>query len=393
MLKNSPIALSDLRAWNRLVVEATVGVTRIVEDMHCAIARGPLRSVEGTRPRARGLSGFVYRSVRRVTRAVGGGIDAMFDASIDEHAAVTSSGRRDALRAALNGLVGDHLEATANPLGIAMSLRHGRRALELEREALRAAIPQARPRIIVLVHGLCMGDRQWRRRGHDHGEALARDGGYTPVYLHYNSGLRIARNGRAFAAQLDALVRAWPVAVEDIVLVGYSMGGLVIRSACHHAAIDRMGWRRRLRAIAFLGTPHAGTPLARNGHRIDAWLGASAWTAALARLTTVRSAGIVDLRHASIVEDEGGEAGDACAPELPAGVRCYAIAGSLARKPRRGWQVGDGLVPVASALGGDAAQARRLRLTRARQWIAHGVGHLDLLDHPSVYARLRDWLA
>lgn len=390
MLKNSPIALSDLRAWNRLAVEATVGITHIVEDMHQAIARGP--TAAGT-ARTSGLSGFVYRSARGVTRAVGGSIDAMFDAAIGDSTGTVSSNRREALRAALNGLVGDHLDATANPLGIAMSFRHADRTLELHRAALSEAIPHARRRVVVLVHGLCMGDRQWRRHGHDHGEALARDGGFTPVYLHYNSGLRIARNGRELADRLEALVREWPVALDELVLVGYSMGGLVIRSACHHADLADMAWRRRLRAIAFLGTPHAGTPLARNGHHLDAWLRASAWTAALARLTTVRSAGIVDLRHASILDDTDDEGRDACAASLPRGVRCYAIAGSLTRKPRRGKPIGDGLVPVASALGGDAARTRRLRLPRSRQWIAHGVGHLDLLDHPSVYARLRDWLA
>ncbi len=390
MLKNSPIALSDLRAWNRLVVDATVGITRVVEDMHCAISPFPAQPSASGHAQARGLAGFVYRSVRHVTRTVGSGIDAMFDASIGDAAGHAPSTRREALRAALNGLVGDHLEATANPLGIAMSLRHAGRELELHREALAEAIPNARRRIVVLVHGLCMADRQWRRHDHDHGEALARDGGFTPVYLHYNSGLRIARNGGAFADRLDELIREWPVAVDELVLVGYSMGGLVIRSACRHAATDRMGWRQKLRAIAYLGTPHAGTPMARNGHRLEAWLGANPWTAALARLTAVRSAGIVDLQQASHVDD-GDEGGRAQA--LPAGVRCYAIAGSVARKPLHRAPVGDGLVPVASALGGDAAQSRRLRLPRSRQWIAHGVGHLDLLDDPAVYARLRDWLA
>jgi hypothetical protein len=52
----------------------------------------------------------------------------------------------------------------------------------------------------VLLHGLCMNDLQWRRAGHDHGRALARDLDYTPVYLRYNSGLHISTNGRRFSA-------------------------------------------------------------------------------------------------------------------------------------------------------------------------------------------------
>ena len=106
---------------------------------------------------------------------------------------------REALLAALNGVLGDYLAAPSNPLAITMHLRRGGVALPLEREPLAAAIPDAGGKLLVLVHGLCMNDLQWRRKGHDHGAALARDLGYTPVYLHYNSGLHVSTNGRAFA--------------------------------------------------------------------------------------------------------------------------------------------------------------------------------------------------
>lgn len=396
MLKNSPIALSDLRAYHRLAIDATLGITDLVENMHHNIARMPGAFGTSSDGPARGIAGFVYRGVRGITRTVGDGVDALIGAFAPAGQGEASTGSRAALRAALNGIVGDHLAATANPLGIAMSLRHAGHRLELRREALAAALPRARSRILVLVHGLCMDDRQWLRGGHDHGAALAVDGGFTPIYLHYNSGLRIPHNGREFSVVLDALVREWPVAVDELVLVGYSMGGLVVRSACHHAESHGHEWRRRLRAIAFLGTPHSGAPLARNGHRLDALLGASPYTSALARLVRLRSAGIVDLRHASIVDDDDGGRAASGRPAvgLPAGVRCYAIAGSLAKKAGglRGAHLGDGLVPVASALGRHVERSRRLRLPRSRQWVAPGVGHLDLLDAPAVYARLRDWL-
>ena len=76
-----------------------------------------------------------------------------------------------------------------------MSLRARRRPLPDTRESLAAAIPNASGKLVVLVHGLCMNDLQWQREGHDHGAALARDLGYTSVYLHYNSGLHISING------------------------------------------------------------------------------------------------------------------------------------------------------------------------------------------------------
>jgi len=51
--------------------------------------------------------------------------------------------------------------------------------------------------------------------------------------------------------------------------------------------------------------------------------------------------------------------------------------------------VGDGLVPVASALG----EGSSLAFPARNRWVARGLGHLDLLDQPAVFARLRRWLA
>src|SRR5262249_13351522 len=168
-----------------------------------------------------------------------------------------------------NGVVGDHLSDSGNPFAIAMQLRHGGVPLELAPEALRGALPHACRKVVVLVHGLCMTDRHWMRRGHDHGAALARDLGYTPVHALYNSGLHISNNGRALAAQLAQLVAAWPVPLDELVLIGHSMGGLVARSACH--AGDEAGhtWRGRLRALITIGSPHHGAPLERGGHGLD----------------------------------------------------------------------------------------------------------------------------
>ena len=75
----------------------------------------------------------------------------------------------------LNGVLGDYLAETQNPLAIEMSLRHDGHPLELESEALRAAFPQPAASCSCLLHGSCMNDLQWNRHGHDHGAALARD--------------------------------------------------------------------------------------------------------------------------------------------------------------------------------------------------------------------------
>ena len=59
-----------------------------------------------------------------------------------------------------------------------------------------------------------MNDLQWSRDGHDHGTALAADLGYTPLYLHYNTGEHISTNGRRLANLLESLVQEWPQPVE-----------------------------------------------------------------------------------------------------------------------------------------------------------------------------------
>jgi len=402
MFANSPIQIADLRAHVRLAIDAVLGVTDIVENLHHNISRLPGVRGKAIDQPARGITGLVYRSIRGVTRTVGGGIDGLLRVVIPRELRPEDSPRREALVAALNGLVGDHLQDTSNPLAIPMQLRSGGKALPLQRDALAQALPTVTGRIVVLVHGLCMGDLQWSRNGHDHGTALAANTDFTLVYLNYNSGLHISSNGREFARQLEALVAAWPVEVSELSIIGYSMGGLLARSACEHARVERLAWLSRLRSIIFLGTPHAGSPLERTGNRLEAILGASPYTTALSRIGKVRSAGITDLRHASL-SDADWQHRDRFAPQLPPhaavplphGVRCHAIAGSMTREsnPAGGQLVGDGLVPLDSALGIHADPARHLRLPETRKVVVHGASHLGLLDsrevHEEILARLR----
>jgi pimeloyl-ACP methyl ester carboxylesterase len=233
-----------------------------------------------------------------------------------------------------------------------------------------------------------MNDLQWTRDGHDHGAALARDLGYTPLYLRYNTGLTVAENGLALAAALDSLLRAWPVPLEDVTILGHSMGGLVARSALHHAVESGHAWPRRLGSLVCLGTPHHGAPLERGGHGLDFLLELSPYSAPFMGIGGRRSSGIKDLRHGTIV------AGDHRFVQLPAGVRCFAI-GALLAKGRASVSerlIGDGLVPLDSALGRHRDPAKTLDVPSQCQWVARGTGHLDLLSRPEVYRQLRQWL-
>jgi len=329
--------VEDLRGASRLAIEATTGVTDLVEAMHNTIAGGP--AILG-RPLARpvGLvNGIVYGTIRGVTKLVGASIDLALGQLAPLLGESAPGPEREAVLAALNGVLGDYLTETRNPLAIEMRLRHGGHALELERAALREAFPDAGGKVLVLVHGSSMNDRQWSRAGHDHGAALARDLGFTALYLHYNSGLHISTNGRAFAMLLERLVAEWPVPLEELVIVGHSMGGLVARSACHAGEAAEHVWRKKLHRLVCLGSPHHGAPLERGGSWIDVLLGVSRYSAPLARLGKIRSAGVTDMRYGSVL-DEHWQGRDRFAYatdprsllRLPDDVACYAIAATLA---------------------------------------------------------------
>jgi pimeloyl-ACP methyl ester carboxylesterase len=397
-----------LRGAARLATEATTGLTDLVEAVHSRIASVP--GLPGPADgRTRGIAGLVYKTIRGVTRAVGGSVDTLLDALSPMLAARAGSApaglpspEREAILAALNGVLGDHLAKTANPLAIRMAIRHAGRALTLQRDALATALPDAGGKPMVLIHGLCMNDLQWRRsNGHDHGAALAAALGFTPVYLHYDSGLHVSTNGRALANQLEQLLAQWPHPVERFAIVGHSMGGLLARSALHYGRAANHHWPDRLDDLACLGTPHHGAPLERAGQGVDMLVSATPYAGPFGRLAKLRSAGITDLRHGNLI-DEDWVAGDRFehatdrrqAVPLPAGPRCYAIAGTLgaAAGDLKDKVLGDGLVPVASALGKHRLAKRTLTFVPERQRVFEQVSHLQLLSSVEVFEQLRDWL-
>jgi pimeloyl-ACP methyl ester carboxylesterase len=388
----------DLRAASRLVVDATRSVTTAVEEMHHTIASGPPILGRPLAPVARPLLRIVYGHIRAVTGIVGAGIDLALVQLEPLLGASTPGPARDAVVSALNGVLGDYLHTTGSPLAIPMTFRHDGEALSIEPSELHRVFPDAGGKLLVLVHGSSANDRQWSRDGHDHGAALARDFGYTPVYLHYNSGLHISTNGRELATLLERLVRAWPTPIEEITLLGHSMGGLVARSACHVAEVENLTWRRNLRRLVCLGSPHHGSPIERGGHWFHALLGVSAYSTPIQRLARIRSAGVTDMRFGYVL-DEHWQACDrfefiSDAREkltLPEGVDCYAIAGTTA-KAMAAKLPGDGIVPLDSALGRHKRPGLTLAFPESHQWIALGTGHLDLLGKPEVYEKLREWL-
>jgi triacylglycerol lipase len=186
-------------------------------------------------------------------------------------------GRRDGAMAVVNGLFGDALDERDSPLATPMTVRAGAVVLPLERGTRRAALaealPDASPRICLLVHGLMSTESVWRfptDASTTYGTLLARDHGVTALSLRYNTGRHISSNGRDLAEILNWLMRAWPVPVREINLIGHSMGGLVVRSACHYArSVHPRGrrlpfgrrWTSKVRRVVLIGAPNTGAPL------------------------------------------------------------------------------------------------------------------------------------
>ena len=404
------IKASDLRGLAHLAKEASSGITRITEGVHQSVWDTMNIPRGKNAGKTRGITGLVYKCINGVTQLTGKGSDILLTklepllTSPEFNKADTFP--REAVLSALNGVMGDRLEASHSPFTTSMSLRYERKALDLH--ALKT-IPKVSGKILLLVHGLCMNDLQWRvgSKSHsvDYGELLASALGYTPVYLRYNSGLHISENGRQLSAQLAKLTTHWPTPIEELSIIAHSMGGLVSRSACHYSmeepAQEVPNWTKYLRHMIFLGSPHHGAPLEQLGNKIDVILESTPYTAPFSALAQLRSAGITDLRYGNVREEDWhGYDRFSLNPDnrqvvpLPKNVACHTVAATTAKKPSKLIDnlVGDGLVPLPSALGQHKDKQRNLAFTKESQWIAYDMNHMELLNSPEVAQQMIKWL-
>jgi pimeloyl-ACP methyl ester carboxylesterase len=401
---------TDLRAAAQLATSATQSIAGIAEGVNQAVW-STLGAPSGkAADQTRGITSLVFKSVQGITGLVGKGIDtalAKLQPYIDT-SAQSSTPEREAVLAALNGVLGDHLAAIGNALATPMSLRYQGQALNFQAMPPKADVSS---KVVLLIHGLCMNDLQWRcvhaagtanEKVLDHGASLAAAMGATPLYLRYNTGLHTSVNGRMLSALLDQLVQHWPKRITQLTIVVHSMGGLITRGAVHLAQQDKAAWLKKLKSIAFLGTPHHGAPLEKAGNWVDIILGSTPYSKPFAKLGQLRSAGITDLRYGHVTdEDWQGKDRFRRQPDrrqlvpLPDGVACYTIAGTIAakRSALAERSVGDGLVTLPSALGQHDDAARHLKFPKASQTIAYRTNHLQLLSSPEVSSQLIKWLA
>jgi len=402
-----PMRISDIRGTVQLATQATAGVTRIVESVHQSVwdkLGVPGGRTAGT---TRGVTAAVFRLVNTISQLTGKSVgtviavlETVFEPGGDK---VERSPRGETFLSVLNGVLGDRLVEDKNPFAIPMSFRYAGQALN---SMAPGSVPANAGKVVLLIHGLCMTDLHQHARlknyASETGEVLATALGYCPVYLRYNSGLHISRNGQELSVRLEQLFRDWPGQIEELSVVAHSMGGLLIRSALWQAQTEGMQWPQAVKNIVFLGTPHHGAPLEKAGNWLDIFLENMPYTKPFAALGQLRSAGITDLRYGNLLdEDWTGHDRFGMNPDvrrivpLPESVNCYTVAAT--RSEKRGilsdHLVGDGLVPLRSALGLHDEKQRALAFKDSSQLIVYRTGHLGLLNSPGVNQKVIEWLS
>jgi len=399
----------EIRALSRLGFDELRAAAGGIASMHRAIAGRAFRAVgpggHSTQAAHDAISELVYAAVRGATGLIGSAAEVtLSQRPTPTGRSLSTSPGGGAVLGAINGLIGDRLEQEESDLQEPMTVRLGGRAITLEAAALTAAFADATPRLAVFIHGLMETELAWRfgagESGETYGGRLARDLGYTPIHIRYNTGRHVSSNGRSLAELLEELVAGWPVEVEQIAIVGHSMGGLVARSACWQASQDGALWVRRVRHVVSLGTPHMGAPLEQGVHLASAALHALPETRPFAALLRRRSAGIRDLRQGSLVDEDWRDRDPdalraaACreVPLLDGATHCF-VAATVTRSPKHpvGRLIGDWLVLEPSASG--RSRTRRIPFRAEHGMHLGGAHHLALLNHPAVYERLREWLA
>lgn len=301
-----------------------------------------------------------------------------------------------------NGFVGDYLHTRQNGLAIEMAFYHQGRPLPLTQESVLAAHPWPTTKLCILVHGLSCHEGIWlypdpTDPGHDtsYGALLQRDFGFTPFFVRYNTGLALADNGARLAVLLHELLECYPTPVEDILLIGHSMGGLILRGACHIGAQQQATWVLLVSQVFYLGAPHEGARLARLGGATTAVLHAVPHpiTQLLGDVLDVWSQGVKDLRLTQPLTAEMGSDGAAAMQPMPwlPHARHHLIVGALTDDPQHlaTRLFGDGLVAVPNVHPRPQARDGPASVAKDSLEVLPRTHHLQLTRDPTVYAQIK----
>ncbi len=404
---------SEMRAVGRFGGEAVAAGAALIEEFHAGIAGRPFEVLgQAAKPVQvihDEVSGAAYGAVRGGMRALIRGGSELRARQVLEDPATPPLGERpiaSLVLGALNGITGDRLRAWDSELTLSMGLCRLGGAASEDPAAIAAAVSDPHRRVAIFIHGLCETEMAWRlpARGTApesrlvYGDCLERELDYTSLYLRYNTGLHISENGRRLGELLEGLLAAWPTEIEELVLVGHSMGGLVARGACHLGSGAGQRWTDRVTHVFCLGTPHLGADLEKGTNALSWALARLPETRALSTALNVRSVGIKDLRYGSCLDEDWADFDpdellrDRCGevPFLPHATYCF-VGAALAPAPV-GRMLGDLLVRMPSASGAGNGRGRRIPFEPEYGHELPGLTHFDLLCHPAVLEQLLIWL-
>lgn len=305
----------------------------------------------------------------------------------------------------LNGVFGDSFEDSKYNLGIKMSFYYENKPVKITKTSLRKiALPNSN-KICILMHGSCGSEKGWNfKKGetNNYGSLLQQDFGYVPFFVRYNSGLHISTNGKHLSYLLEKLVCAYPHQVSELILVGHSMGGLVFRSACYYGQKNKCRWIKLVRKIFYLGSPHLGTHLEKLGKLSMSIINQipNPITKLLVTLGDLRSAGVKDMRHGYLIEEDWKNKNSENLfywhqHRIPLLKRAkhYLICGTLSKveNSAMGRWFGDGLVHPASAFGKGLFSSSKLPFLEEHCKIISGITHPRLQRSNRVYQEIKHW--
>ena len=323
-------------------------------------------------------------------------------------------------RSVLNGVMGDYLEKQNNPLAIKMAFYHHFKALSLNENLAHQVDFPLTNKVVVLVHGLTNLETIWdfdrepaeptaalcldeyvdqyidsyfdysgQNSTENYGSKLQEDFGLTPFFLRYNTGLTLEKNARELSALLNKLFAVYPIEIDQLVLVGFSMGGLLTRYAQAMATEAKQvpEWRQKLSECFYIGTPHEGSPLEKFGHLTGEIIRhiPKDYVRHWADWIDLRSEGIQDLKDGLRYLNKHNEASPVCT-SFTEHARHYFVSGAVSKKNGvLNKLVGDSLVLHKSANPRSAP-------LNCRNAHFEGVVHMHLANSQRVYEQIKGWL-